>query len=676
MTDAPVPSPVPAPARPIVLALSGGGFRATLFHLGALRALHEAGRLADVGHVVGVSGGALVAADLRHRFERYLSGIDDGGKELLRLVARGPRGRAMRRLPFWGMLWPGWRLLRWLRGRVPTPKALRSYLMLREYRRLFGRKPLSELGTAEAPDVHLLSTDLASGGLCVFHGDTMTRWLRAAPLADQQLLDQRRANNIMATHAERSWLRSGEASRCRGPASLPLLASSSFPVVLPALAINLRKLDAHGNEIGEPHEVALADGGIIDNSGLTYASFLAGRTDEPRPLVVVSNASASFEHMPARDFRSFVPLSAVATTVSRLVDITAHMRRDAFLMQHFWPQQGVDGIEIVTAHISRWTQEFVLPQASVSDLIRCRTDFDSFSASERAALQQHGYDVMRNALAEAEVAGFPEQRWTHRKLAGAKQRKHCLGRLARSHRVRLRVLALDLPTVFNLVLLSLLVTVVTRFLLRASDNANMELVAADYQQTAFDVSLEKHTKTQRICIYDDPRRKVVRLEGRIAMTGSEETGLWGFGKLVHYVRPADRSSGVPQFAAFVARRPGENAGKGHAMFGAPWSQFPGTRPVMVDVGISATHTSRGVRSVALRAADLEHIEGGGWQGDLYYWERASLVAWSTEQCDFLARWCRPAPETAMWPIYGALCEWSSLLGWRWVKRGFIEISPD
>jgi NTE family protein len=50
-------------SRPrIGLALSGGGFRATAFGLGALRALHDRGVLRDVSVVSGISGGSLLAA--------------------------------------------------------------------------------------------------------------------------------------------------------------------------------------------------------------------------------------------------------------------------------------------------------------------------------------------------------------------------------------------------------------------------------------------------------------------------------------------------------------------------------------------------------------------------------------------------------------------------------------
>jgi NTE family protein len=48
----------------LALCLSGGGFRAALFHLGALRRLNELGILATVETIASVSGGSILAAHL------------------------------------------------------------------------------------------------------------------------------------------------------------------------------------------------------------------------------------------------------------------------------------------------------------------------------------------------------------------------------------------------------------------------------------------------------------------------------------------------------------------------------------------------------------------------------------------------------------------------------------
>lgn len=58
-------------APKIALALSGGGYRATLHGLAALRALHELGRLEDVEIVSVVSGGSIAGAFYVYHRERY-----------------------------------------------------------------------------------------------------------------------------------------------------------------------------------------------------------------------------------------------------------------------------------------------------------------------------------------------------------------------------------------------------------------------------------------------------------------------------------------------------------------------------------------------------------------------------------------------------------------------------
>ena len=89
------------------LWLSGGGYRAALFHLGALTRLNELGILAQTGTVGAVSGGSIVAALLATRVSWPL----DGGyrewpervAEPMRAIARrNARARAFLRRPFPG----------------------------------------------------------------------------------------------------------------------------------------------------------------------------------------------------------------------------------------------------------------------------------------------------------------------------------------------------------------------------------------------------------------------------------------------------------------------------------------------------------------------------------------------------------------------------------------------
>ena len=59
------------------LALSGGGLRATLFHLGVVRFLRDAGLLREVTHIVSVSGGSILGAHLALNWGRYTGSAAD-----------------------------------------------------------------------------------------------------------------------------------------------------------------------------------------------------------------------------------------------------------------------------------------------------------------------------------------------------------------------------------------------------------------------------------------------------------------------------------------------------------------------------------------------------------------------------------------------------------------------
>jgi NTE family protein len=59
-TDDPIARPQPGMA----LCLSGGGFRAMLFHLGTLWRLNEVGLMKGLARVSSVSGGSITAAQL------------------------------------------------------------------------------------------------------------------------------------------------------------------------------------------------------------------------------------------------------------------------------------------------------------------------------------------------------------------------------------------------------------------------------------------------------------------------------------------------------------------------------------------------------------------------------------------------------------------------------------
>src|SRR5262245_44652505 len=103
--------------KKIGLALSGGGFRASLYHLGLVRFLHDAGILPQVTHITSVSGGSIFAAHLALNWGRYNgspSEFEAAASELLDFVRLDVRNRILRRYPLCLFVrWP-----RWLVGRT------------------------------------------------------------------------------------------------------------------------------------------------------------------------------------------------------------------------------------------------------------------------------------------------------------------------------------------------------------------------------------------------------------------------------------------------------------------------------------------------------------------------------------------------------------------------------
>src|SRR5208283_924337 len=84
------------------LALSGGGFRAVLYHLGLVRFLRDAGILPRVTHISAVSGGSVIAAHLALNWDRYNGSPNEfeaAASELLSFVRLDIRNRITRRFP-------------------------------------------------------------------------------------------------------------------------------------------------------------------------------------------------------------------------------------------------------------------------------------------------------------------------------------------------------------------------------------------------------------------------------------------------------------------------------------------------------------------------------------------------------------------------------------------------
>ncbi len=236
------------------LALSGGGFRASLYHLGLLRFLRDAGVLAQVTHITSVSGGSIMAAHLVLNWGRYTGDakeFDAAAAEFLAFVRLDVRNRILRRFP---LLLP----VRGARRLVGLSNRRLSRTGLLEYhydKYLFGDKSLFEL--PETPQLHILATNLSEGCLCSFNRNGLLM-VRRQPGG---------ASRVDRVHV-------GLAT-----VAMAVTASSAFPGFFPPLELTGAEVGAGAGEFGRQ---AYTDGGVFDNLGVRMFGCLE------RPLLAES----------------------------------------------------------------------------------------------------------------------------------------------------------------------------------------------------------------------------------------------------------------------------------------------------------------------------------------------------------------------------------------------------
>jgi NTE family protein len=220
-----------APEPGTGLCLSGGGYRAMLFHLGSLWRLNDAGLLPKLARISSVSGGSITAGMLGLAWNQL--GFDSHGVARLfqELVVEPVRNLAGRTIDasaiLGGVLLPG----------NVSDKIANSY---RRY--LFGEATLQDL--PDAPRFVINATNVQSGAL----------WRFSKPyMADYRV---------------------GMVPNPTTPIATAVAASSAFPPVLSPVELDLQPSQFTPNSGSDlQHEpftssVVLTDGGVYDNLGL------------------------------------------------------------------------------------------------------------------------------------------------------------------------------------------------------------------------------------------------------------------------------------------------------------------------------------------------------------------------------------------------------------------------
>ncbi len=243
------------PPDGVGLCLSGGGYRAMIFHLGALWRLNELGWLERLDRISSVSGGSLTAAALGLAWPQlaFSSGVatrfTDLVVEPVRALARHTVDEAAIAV---GLL---------------TPSSIGERVSKAYAEHLLGDATLQDL--PEEPRFIVNATNLASGALLRLSKEEIADW---------------RVGRVAAPT-----LALADAVAC----------SSAFPPVLSPFELDLRDATWEtetGNDLSGPEyrgELKLSDGGVYDNLGLetvwkrcrtVFASDAGGQlADEPDP---------------------------------------------------------------------------------------------------------------------------------------------------------------------------------------------------------------------------------------------------------------------------------------------------------------------------------------------------------------------------------------------------------
>lgn len=375
-----------AVSRKIALCLSGGGFRATLFHLGVVRLLQSEGRLRDVVRIDAVSGGSILAAHLALNWTAYCAGEQAPNVRLLAFVRRDVRGRIVRRylLSLASLHTLFRKLLSLMLGHhhhARLPYRLTD-LLVNEYHRFFARATMGALCTPGTPEVHFHTTSLTDGDSCAFAAHQANR-----------AADRNTASFLLGLGKDQ------EFPADQVSVALAVGASSAFPPLFPPVRLEAR--DVGTGKIPFPRTQSLTDGGVFDN--LALMRLQAQLSDQAESIdVIVSDADGGLDTSTDRTF--VWQLSRNIRASNLLMHRNAVLQRDLCgLLSNSSRSAGTAGMRPHWVKICPHDHaaDGVLTRMQQEAVRDFRTDLDAFAEHEVEYLMHHGEAVARSVLGAA-----------------------------------------------------------------------------------------------------------------------------------------------------------------------------------------------------------------------------------------------------------------------------------
>lgn len=344
----------------IGLALSGGGFRATAFGLGSLRALHDRNLLHQVTVVSGISGGSLLAAMWAYGPKRF-DEFDDSVTTLLRaglqteLARRAFAPRAAGRA-----IASAVRALGSKDGRsYSRTDALVDALASRD----FGAKLITDV-THAGTETMISSTDMRTGNAVRF-GSALSACSPYGTILD----------DVSVAEA--------------------VAASAAFPVLLPALCRGYEFLGRDGDRRSE--RLTMTDGGVYDNLGL--APLLPGRSTKYSShifdldyIVAVSAGRGRIERSAAR---------FMAGRLTQSFDITHTKSQDSARSRIHVARESAEVKGFVHVYLGMRDERLPMPLADLVPRARVQnypTNFAPMRAADLDAIAIRGEQLTRTLL--------------------------------------------------------------------------------------------------------------------------------------------------------------------------------------------------------------------------------------------------------------------------------------
>lgn len=355
-----------APGEPeegIAVCLSGGGYRAMLFHLGALWYLSDAAILGRVDRISSVSGGSIAAAILGLRWKELT--FDGGGRaanfagRIVPAVMHVASRTIDRGAVLGGILTPG----------TIGDKVVKAYRDL-----AFGKATLQDLpddrgaapaGPARGPRFVINATSVQSGVLFRF----------SKPYAWDY-----RVGKIASPSIE---------------LAVAVAASSAFPPVLSPARIDLSDFTfepGSGTDLQKPpytERAILTDGGVYDNLGLETA-YKRYRT------LLVSDGGGRMqpEEAPKSDWARH------AIRINGLIDSQVRSLRKRQLVGALKAKVRTGAYWGMWSDLSEYPQSISLPidPARAAELARVPTRLERMDESLRNRLVNFGYAMTARAV--------------------------------------------------------------------------------------------------------------------------------------------------------------------------------------------------------------------------------------------------------------------------------------